>query len=134
MLAGSKEFIEEAWRFKQRFGGAMRQAGIIAAACVYALEHNVERLAEDHENAAIVGAALQGVSGLRIEPVETNIVIFDVAGIGKTAAEVAARLESRGVKVSTMGASTVRAVTHLDVSRADAHKAAEVLAATLSAR
>ena len=84
VLAGSRTFIEDAWHFKQRFGGAMRQAGVIAAACLYALEHNVERLAEDHENARILYDALRTVPRLQLEDVESNIVILDVAGLGLT--------------------------------------------------
>src|SRR3546814_6250731 len=82
VLAGSREFVEEAWRLKQRSGGAMRQAGIIAAAGIYALEHNVERLAEDHANARLFAESLRNLPGLKVDPqeVETNIVFFDIAG------------------------------------------------------
>ncbi len=84
VLAGSRDFIEEAWRFKQRFGGAMRQAGIIAAGGVYALRHHVDRLAEDHERARRLASGLAEIPGLALDPerVETNIVIFDVSRTG----------------------------------------------------
>lgn len=118
VLAGSRAFIEEAWVHKQRLGGAMRQAGIIAAAGLYALEHHVERLAEDHERARRLAAGLAEVRGITVDPagVETNIVIFEVRGTGVTGDEFAARtLASHGVRFSVLGPTTVRAVTHLDV-------------------
>src|SRR5579872_396871 len=99
VLAGSRTFIEEAWYFKQRFGGAMRQAGVIAAACLYALEHNVERLAEDHANARILYDALRGVKGLSIEDVETNIIIMDVSTLGLDAEKIAEKLAERGIRL-----------------------------------
>ncbi|MGH7509288.1 MAG: threonine aldolase family protein [Gemmatimonadales bacterium] len=118
VLAGSREFIEEAWRYKQRFGGAMRQAGIIAAAGVYALRHHVDRLAEDHERARQLASGLAALPGIALSPeqVETNIVIFDVKGAGLTADEFASRTLARhGVRFSVLGPTSVRAVTHLDV-------------------
>jgi len=118
VLAGSREFIEEAWRFKQRFGGAMRQAGIIAAAGVFALRHHVERLAEDHERARQLAFGLAEIRGLELTPeaVKTNIVIFDVAGTGLSGETFASRtLSSHGVRFSVLGPTSVRAVTHLDI-------------------
>ena len=118
VLAGSREFIERAWRFKQRFGGAMRQAGIIAAAGVYALRHHVERLAEDHERARRLAHGLAAISGISVNPdrVETNIVVFDVNGTGLTGDEFGKRtLAGHGVRFSILGPTTVRAVTHLDI-------------------
>ncbi|HWB40267.1 MAG TPA: GntG family PLP-dependent aldolase [Gemmatimonadales bacterium] len=118
VLAGSRTFIEEAWVFKQRLGGAMRQAGIIAAGGLYALQHHVERLAEDHERARRLAAGLAEVPGIAVdaERVETNIVIFDVRGTGLSGEAFAARtLASHGVRFSVLGSTTVRAVTHLDV-------------------
>jgi threonine aldolase len=113
-LAGSRELIEEAWRYKQMFGGAMRQAGIIAAGALWALEHNVERLAEDHENARLLAEGLAEIDGVIIDPeaVETNIVIFEV----EDAAGLVGRLASAGVELRHNG-PRVRAVTHLDVDR-----------------
>jgi threonine aldolase len=118
VLAGSGSFIEEAWRYKQRFGGAMRQAGIIAAAGVYALRHHVDRLAEDHERARQLARGLAELRGVAIDPelVETNIVIFDVSGTGLSGDDFAGRtLASHGVRFSVLGPTTVRAVTHLDI-------------------
>jgi threonine aldolase len=114
-LAGARDFIDEAWRCKQQMGGAMRQAGIIAAAGVYALRHHVERLAEDHANARRLADGLAGLPGVVLDPasVETNIVLFDVAG--DSAEGVAARLLERGVRMGALGPRTIRAVTHLDV-------------------
>jgi threonine aldolase len=118
VLAGSRDFIEQAWRFKQRFGGAMRQAGIIAAAGVYALRHHVDRLAEDHERARRFAEGLAGLPGVAVDParVETNIVVFDVSGTGLSGETFAARtLASHGVRFSVLGPTMVRAVTHLDI-------------------
>ena len=118
VLAGSRGFIEEAWRYKQRYGGAMRQAGIIAAGGVYALRHHVDRLAEDHERARLLAHGLASVPGITLDPsrVETNIVVFDVKGTGITGEEFGSRtLTHHGVRFSVLGPHTVRAVTHLDV-------------------
>jgi threonine aldolase len=118
VLAGSREFIERAWVFKQRLGGAMRQAGIIAAAGVYALRHHVDRLAEDHERARLLADGLAQLPGIALNParVETNIVLFDVSGTGLSGEAFAARtLASHGVRFSVLGPTTVRAVTHLDI-------------------
>jgi threonine aldolase len=118
VLAGSRDFIEEAWRYKQRFGGAMRQAGIIAAAGVYALRHHIDRLAEDHERARRLALELAGIPGIQLDPslVETNIVVFDVSGTGLTADTFNQRTSgSHGVRFSVLGPTTVRAVTHLDI-------------------
>ncbi len=119
VLAGSREFIEESWNWKQRLGGAMRQSGIIAAACIYALEHHVERLAEDHENAKYFAQKLQDMPHIGINPdrVETNIVIFDVSKTGKTAAQIAEELLPLGVRLTVVGRHTMRAVMYLDVTR-----------------
>ncbi len=127
VLAGSQAFIDEAWRFKQRFGGAMRQAGIIAAAGVYALKYHVERLAEDHEHAKAFAHGLATLPGIVAHPeeVETNIVLFDVAELGLTARQFADRiLNEQGIRFSVVdptvvGLTIVRAVTHLNVSRED---------------
>jgi threonine aldolase len=128
VLAGSREFIKSARRLKHLFGGAMRQAGIIAAAGVYALEHHVARLAEDHEHARRLAQALAELPGVHLNPadVETNIVIFDVGATSRPAKEIGEHLEKEGVRVSVVGRTKLRAVTHLDVSRQDIERAIEV--------
>ena len=118
VLAGSRAFIEEAWIYKQRFGGAMRQAGIIAAAGIYALEHHVERLAEDHERARRLAAGLAGDAGHRARRGAGGDQHRDLrrARYRAHGDQFAARtLASHGVRFSVIGPSTVRAVTHLDV-------------------
>src|SRR5215208_1262915 len=117
VLAGSRGFIEEAWVFKQRFGGAMRQAGIIAAAGIYALEHHVERLADDHERARRLAHELASLPGIAVDAarVETNIVIFAVRGTGLTGEEFGRRTERFGVRFTVLGPTLARAVFHLDV-------------------
>ncbi|GAB4166407.1 MAG: threonine aldolase family protein [Thalassobaculales bacterium] len=125
VLAGSAAFIEQAWRFKHQFGGAMRQAGIIAAAGVYALTHNIERLAEDHANAARLAEAIAEIPGLRLtyDTVPTNMVYFDCAATGLTAKEFQARLTAHDVRIGAQGPTLMRAVTHLDVDRAGIEQA-----------
>ena len=131
VLAGSNEFIENAWYVKHRLGGAMRQAGIIAAAGIYALEHNIERLADDHANARYLAEGLAGIRGITIDPasVETNIVFFQAEG----AERLARRLEEEGVSVGVYGPSTLRAVTHLDVGRSDVEAAIQIVHKVMSA-
>jgi threonine aldolase len=127
-LAGSRELIDEAWRYKQMWGGAMRQAGIVAAGALHALDHHVERLAEDHALAASLASDLASVPGVALDPasVTTNIVAFEVAD----APALVAALEAAGVRMGALGPTTVRAVTHLDV---DADGAAQAVAAVRSA-
>ena len=135
VLAGSADFIAEAWRFKQRFGGAMRQAGIMAAAGVYALRHHVDRLAEDHEQARRLAQGLAKIPGIAIDPtrVETNIVIFDVSRTGLTGEVFGSRtLQSHGVRFSVLGPSSVRAVTHLDVPADGIERALDAARAAVS--
>jgi threonine aldolase len=112
-LAGSADLISEAWRYKQMWGGAMRQAGVIAAAGLYALDHHVERLADDHANARRLAEGLAQIDGIAIDPatVETNIVVFDV----DDAPAFCSALEADGVRMGPLGPDRVRAVTHLDV-------------------
>ena len=128
VLAGSSDFIDQAWRWKQRIGGSMRQAGIIAAAGVYALDHHVERMAEDHENAKLLATRLAAVDGLGVEPehVDTNIVIIDVSASGSDAPTWSQRLGEEGVRLSPIGLNTLRALTHLDVTRSEVEQAADV--------
>jgi len=127
VLAGSKEFIKEAWNHKQRLGGAMRQAGIIGAAALYALDNNIERLKEDHDNAKFLATGLAEIKGISVEPVETNMVFFDVSGLGITPQEFCQKLETKGVQVGAIWPSWVRAVTHLSVSRAQIEEALEMM-------
>ncbi len=117
VLCGSAEFIDRAWRWKQRLGGSLRQAGICAAACLFALDHHVDRLAEDHDNARILARGLAQLPGIVVEQPDTNLVFFDVSGAGLTAEELAGRLRAEGVLMSTMGRHRMRACTHLDVGR-----------------
>ena len=126
-LAGSRDFIEEAWRWKHQFGGAMRQSGIIAAGALYALEHHVERLAEDHENARLLADRLGEIEGIEVEPVTTNMVFFDVGGLNLTAQQFNERLLEEGLRVSTPAPTRCRAVTHLDISRFQIEEAGEIM-------
>ena len=124
VLAGSRDFVSVARRYKQLFGGAMRQAGIAAAGCLYALDHHVERLAEDHEHARLLARGLAGIDGiaLRTAEPETNMIFFDVGGLGLSNREFVDRLAASGVRVSGAGGA-IRAVTHLDVSRQGVERA-----------
>lgn len=119
IVAGTKLFIERCHRFRKMFGGGMRQVGILAAAATYALDHNVDRLAEDHANARRLGEAIAAMPGIRLNPsdVETNIVIFEVEPRLGSAPEFQRKLEERGVWLFSTGPTKCRAVTHLDVSR-----------------
>jgi threonine aldolase len=126
-LAGSKGFIKDAWRWKHQFGGAMRQAGIIAAGAVYALNHHVERLPKDNENAQILARGLAEIEGIVVEPVETNLIFFDVSGLGVTAEAFNALLRDKGLRISVLGKTRARAVTHLDVSREQVKEALEII-------
>ena len=127
VLAGSEAFIGEAWRWKQRMGGAMRQGGIVAAACLYALDHNIERLADDHANARALARGLAQVPGLVPEPVHTNLVYVDTSGTGMTGDAVARAAREHGVMVSVMGKHRIRCCTHLDVDAAGIELAIRVL-------
>jgi threonine aldolase len=120
VLAGSAELIAEAWRRKQMLGGALRQSGIVAAGCLYALDHHVDRLAEDHEHARLLAEGLAGLPGVQIDPaqVQTNIVIFEVPDAPAFVQAVADEVE-----LQAFDAHRVRAVTHLDVGRADIDRA-----------
>jgi threonine aldolase len=127
VLCGSDAFIDQAWRWKQRLGGSMRQAGICAAACLYALDHNIDRLADDHENARVLARGLSQLPGLTVEEPETNLVFFDTTESGLTADQFADRVRRQGLVVSTAGRYRVRACTHLDVDRAGVDMAIEVI-------
>lgn len=130
IIAGRDEDISRARRARRMFGGAMRQSGILAAAGLYALDHNLGRLAEDHANARLLAerlAELRRVS-LDLATVQSNIVIFRMEEGAPDAATIVARAEEKGVLVSAFAARTLRAVTHLDVSRDQCRRAADLLA------
>lgn len=130
VLATSRDRIGDVWRWKQRLGGAMRQAGILAAAGIHALDHHVERLAEDHALARRFAEGVAGIPGLGIalDSVESNIVYFEVEeGIGRPAKEISASLAERGVSIGALGPQLLRAVTHLDVGAAEVDAALEAL-------
>jgi threonine aldolase len=135
VLAGSKAFINEAWRWKHRLGGAMRQSGIVAAAGVYALDHNVEALAEDHANARKLADRIAAIPGLKLftPKVATNIVFFDPAGAGVGPAALCDELLKRGVRMGTTYGSMIRAVTHHDISSSDIDMVAKVLGEAVKA-
>jgi threonine aldolase len=128
IVAGSAERMLRARRFKHQFGGAMRQAGIAAAACVYALDHHVERLAEDHARARRLAEELHE-AGLPVdlEQVETNFVQIDVAPLGLSQVDALERLRSEGVRLSSTSGTRLRAVTHLDITDEDIERAAELI-------
>lgn len=128
-LAGPRDLIRLARRYRKLVGGAMRQAGYLAAACLYAMDRHVDRLAEDHANAKRIADAVRDVPGLTVEPaeVETNLLWVRVAPELGTAEELAKRLRERGVLVAALGDQMVRAVTHLGVTPADCERAADVI-------
>ena len=115
VLAGSAGFIDEVWRWKQRLGGAMRQAGVIAAACIHALDHHVDRLAEDHANARALARGLAQIQGIEVQEPETNLVFFRPDGAGVSGDRMVSDLRRRGVLLAMMD-GRIRACTHLDVS------------------
>lgn len=118
LVSGPESFIHRVHRFRKMFGGGMRQVGIIAAAGIYALDHHLERLKEDHQNAKRLAVGLKEFKGVSIEPkyVETNIVIFDVANTGMTGSQVAEAMKKEGVLIHAYGRTQIRLVTHLDVT------------------
>jgi threonine aldolase len=130
LIAGRREDISRAVRARRMFGGAMRQSGILAAAGLWALDHNVARLTEDHANARLLAERLAGSRGvsLDLKTVQSNIVIFHMEKGAPDAATVVARAQEAGVLVSAFGARTVRAVTHLDVSGEQCRQAGDLLA------
>src|SRR6202166_2567151 len=115
VIAGSSDFIDEVWRWKQRLGGSMRQAGICAAACVFALDHHVDRLGDDHANARALARGLSQIKGMEVQPPETNLVFFRPDGAGVTGEKMIEALRQRGVLLAMMD-GRIRACTHLDVT------------------
>jgi threonine aldolase len=129
MVVGSAEAIDKARLYRKRLGGGMRQAGVLAAAGLIALEENSKRLAEDHANARLIAEALVHMPGIRLDlsRVQTNILIFDVTGTGMTSAEFAAQAKTLGLLLSTPNPACIRIVTHCDISRSDCERAIELL-------
>lgn len=136
MIAGPRDLMARAHRHRRRFGGAMRQAGMLAAAGLYALDHNVTRLADDHANAWLIAQRIAGIKGVEIDldTVQTNIVIFRLDDAMPAPEVISARAKEQGVLVSPFSTRTVRAVTHLDVTRDQCVHAANVLAQVLERR
>jgi threonine aldolase len=130
ILAGPRDVVQRAVRHRRMLGGGMRQVGILAAACLYALDHNVERLAEDHANARRIAERLTASPRvvLDLAMVQTNIIVFRLAAGAPDAATLVARARERGVLLFGIGSRVIRAVTHLDVSRKQCDEAAEILA------
>lgn len=133
-LAGPRDFVDRARRTRKLFGGGMRQAGILAAAALYALDHHLDRLADDHRHARLIASAVAAAPGLRLSPtqVDTNLVWFDVDPTLGTAKDLAAALKEHGVLVHTPGPQTIRMCTHLDISAAQAEQTADVLRQAVS--
>jgi threonine aldolase len=133
LVAGDRPTIARAVRVRRMFGGAMRQSGILAAAGLYALDHNLERLTEDHTNARRLAERLAGLAAVELDlaTVQTNIVILHLRPGAPDAAAIVARAQAAGVLVSAFAARTVRAVTHMDVSREQCREAADRLAAII---
>jgi len=134
VLAGSRDFIAEADIWKHRFGGAMRQAGILAAAGLYALDHHVDRLAEDHANARRLASRLAALPGVRLDPsvVETNIVFIDVGANGLSAPAIGEAMLRHGIRLHIQSERRIRAVTHLDIAASDVDRTADLLESMLS--
>jgi threonine aldolase len=135
LLAGSRDLIARATRYRRMAGGAMRQVGILAAAGEYALDHNVERLADDHANARLIAERLATSPGVELDlaTVQTNIIVFRLAPSAPDAATLVDHARRAGVLIVAMGPRTVRAVTNLDVSRDACLRAADVLIRAVTA-
>jgi threonine aldolase len=125
MLVGSREFIDRAVPVRRMLGGGMRQAGVLAAAGLVALEKMTTRLQEDHDNAQLLAKGIAGIHGVRIDPekVQTNILVFDISGTGQSTAEFTTKLKQHGVLANGINAREMRMVTHKDVSRSDCETA-----------
>ena len=130
VLTGSQEFVDQAWVWKTRLGGAMRQAGIIASAGLYALEHHVDNLKQDHINAKNLGIALNDIDNISVnlDNLHTNIIIIDVAQTGQNSLEICKKLKAQNVSMVALSDTEIRAVTHLDVSADECAQAAEIFA------
>ena len=135
LIAGSKEFIKRAHRFRKMLGGGMRQAGVLAAAGIYALDHHLQRLDEDHRKAKRLAQGLANIKNIIINPkeVETNILYFNTAPAGRGAREIAAALKERGVLVHPTGKDLIRVATHMDVSFDQIEQALDAIEAVMAA-
>ncbi len=132
-LVGDHDFIQRSWRIRQFIGGGLRQSGFMAAPCLYALDHNMERLADDNRRARQIAAALEELEWVgRVMPADTNIVIFDISPDGPTAATLVKQLLARGFIVGAFGERRIRVVTHLGVDQSDTDNLCRTLAALLT--
>jgi threonine aldolase len=133
VLVGSAELIKESRVWRKLLGAGWRQAGVLAAAGLYAVRNNVQRLAEDHANAGLIAEILADAAPGSVKPdqVDTNIVVADLAATGKSVAQVVAGAKAEGVLVGGVGVTQLRLVTHLDASAADCRQAAETVARLL---
>ncbi len=136
LLVGSAELMDRARIYRKALGGGMRQAGILAAAGLIALEQGPQKLAEDHANAKFLAEGLARVGGIKIDPakVQTNILMCEVSGTGMTSYELAQKLAARNILASGFGPQFIRFVTHLDVSREQCAQALEIIASTCGAK
>ena len=134
VVTNDRPMVDKLRRFRRMYGGAMRQAGILAAAGIYALEHNISRLKEDHEHARRLARLLQKIPTVSLDPdrVETNIVMFDLVDSSRSVQEIVASLKKEGLLLNAFGGTTIRAVTHLDVTVQDIEKAGQIFARVLS--
>ena len=134
-LVGSDDFIHEAWKWKQRLGGAMRQAGMMAAGCSYALDNHIDRLADDHRNARRFASIVSQCDGVRLDPEpETNLVFVDIARTGLTAVEGCDNLNEQSITIGSVGPTRLRACTHLDVNREQVEEAAHAFVNVVNGR
>ncbi|HLH17389.1 MAG TPA: GntG family PLP-dependent aldolase [Bryobacteraceae bacterium] len=135
ILAGPAPLIAKGRLYRKRLGGGMRQAGVLAAACLVALDESPRRLFDDHCNAKFLAEGLARIPGIRIDPakVQTNIAVFDVSGTGRAPADLSAALRARGVLINAINQRQMRAVTHYDVSREDCAAALEAVAGVVNA-
>lgn len=127
LLAGSRDFVHRAHRIRKMLGGGMRQAGVLAAAGIWALDKHVDRLADDHAHARLIADRLRGLPGVRLDPPDTNIVIFDVEPPLPLAADLVSAARERGLLFFAIAPRRIRLVTHLDVTRDDCRRAADIL-------
>jgi len=135
VLAGPRDLIQASIRHRRMLGGAMRQVGMLAAACDFGLTHHYDRLAQDHEHARLIAGRLRGCPGVRIaDEIPTNIVVFELEGAQPDAGALVSAARERGVLINALGAAKLRLLTHLDVTRAQCEQAAGVLVSLLEGR